>query len=72
MRHIQDTVSLKNTVYIKLTTLVILPLRTRGILRALSNIYNDPFCSEPYVTLTYLEPCHIWNLRNNRNPIKHL
>ena len=56
MRHIQDTVSLKNTVYIKLTTLVTLPLRTRGILRTLSNICNGPFCSEPYVTLTYLEP----------------
>ena len=34
-------------------------LRTRDIFRTLSNIYNGPFCSEPYVTLTYLEPCHI-------------
>ena len=25
-----------------------------------------------YVTLKYLEPCHIWNLRNIRDPVKRL
>ena len=47
-------------------------LRTRGILRTLSDIYNGAFSSEPYVTLTYLEPCYIWNLKNIRNPVKRL
>ena len=30
------------------------------------------FISEPCVALAYLEPCHIQNLRNIRNPVKHL
>ena len=47
-------------------------LRTRGIFRALSNIYNGAFCSEPCVTLAYLEPLHVQNLRNIWNPVKHL
>ena len=30
------------------------------------------FFPEPCVTLAYLEPCHIQNLRNIRSPVKHL
>ena len=32
----------------------------------------ERFFSEPCVTLAYLEPCHIQNLRNIHNPVKHL
>ena len=39
-------------------------LRTRGIFRTLLNIYNGAFCSEPCVTLAYLKPWHVQNLRN--------
>ena len=47
-------------------------LRTRGIFRTLSNIYNEAFCSELCVTLAYLKPWHVQNLRNIWNPVKHL
>ena len=47
-------------------------LKTAGIFRTLSNIYNGAFCSKSCVTQTYLESCHIENLRNIRNPVKHL
>ena len=32
----------------------------------------EVFCSEPCVTLAYLETCHIQNLRNIQNHVKHL
>ena len=47
-------------------------LRPRGIFRTLSNIYNEAFCSELCVTLAYLKPWHVQNLRNIWNPVKHL
>ena len=39
-------------------------LRTRDIFRTLLDIYDGAFCSEPCVTLAYLEPWHVQNLRN--------
>ena len=47
-------------------------LITRGIYQNPIFIYNGPFCSETCVTLTYLEPWHIQNLRNIWNPVTHL
>ena len=38
----------------------------------LSNIYGAEFFEEPCVTLVYLEPWYIQNLRNIDNPLKHL
>ena len=40
--------------------------------RTLSNIYNGTISSDPSVTLGHLELCHIQNLRNIRNTVKHL
>ena len=45
---------------------VTLPFQTRGIFRTLSNIYNGPF--NPGI----FRPCHIQNLRNIWNSVKHL
>ena len=47
-------------------------LRTRVFIRTLSNIYNGTLCSEPCVTLSYLEPWHVQNLNNIWNPVNHL
>ena len=40
--------------------------------RTLSNICSGAFCSKTCVTLAYLEPYRIQNLRNIWNPVKHL
>ena len=47
-------------------------LRTRGVFRILSSIYNGGFCSVPCVALICLEHWYIQNLRNIQNPIKDL
>ena len=64
--------SLQYSLYRTHNSLSLYHFRTRGIFRTLSNIYNGAFCSEPCVTLTYLEPWHIQNLRNIENSVKHL
>ena len=46
-------------------------LRTRGIFRTLSNIYDGKIYSQPCVTLVYLEPWHIQNPRHIQNTAKH-
>ena len=51
---------------------ITLPFKDLDIFKTLSSIYNGAFCSEPCVTLAYLEPCHNQNLRNIRDPVKHL
>ena len=47
-------------------------LRTRGIFRTLSNIYDGKIYSQPCVTLVYLDPWHIQNPRHIQNTAKHL
>ena len=46
--------------------------RTWGIFAILSNIYDVAFFKEPCVSLAYLEPWYIQNLRKNKYPVKHL
>ena len=70
LRHIQNNVDLWNIIYTEFS--VTCHLKTRGIFKVLSNIYNGTFCSEPCVTLAYLKLWHVQNLRNIWNPVKHL
>ena len=72
-RHIQNTVNLQNTVSKNSQLSVTLRFRNQGhIQNPIKYLYNGAFCSEPCVTLAYLESCYIGNLRNVRNPVKHL
>ena len=46
--------------------------RTQGIFKTLLNIYDAKFFLQPCVTLIYLGPFHIQNLRHIQNTPKHL
>ena len=45
--------------------------RTWDIFRTVPNIYYKEFHSEPCVTLAYLKPWNIQNLRHTHNTVKH-
>ena len=67
-RHLKYRKSLKYNLHRTLCNLVIFTtfvyscpsiLITRGIFKALSNMHDGLFCTEPCMTLAYSEPCQI-------------
>ena len=46
-------------------------VRTQGILRTLSNIYDREFYSEQCVTIAFFKRWHIQNPRHIQNIVKH-